>query len=134
MGGGGAHYLDSTKGRVHINVSLLSMAEFEAELSLEDLGDVQEELYVARTKWYKVGLRLKVPVDTLDCIKKESNDAGDQLCEAIKNWLKRVGVKPTWRALVDALRSQSVGESQLADHLEAKYCSTTMASQGMLML
>ena len=73
MGGAGAYYLDSTKGRVHINVS---MAEFEAELSLEDLSDVQEELYVARTKWYKVGLRLKVPVDILDCIRKEFDDAG----------------------------------------------------------
>ena len=113
---------------MHISVS---MAEFEDELGLEDLSDVQEELYVARTKWYKVGLRLKVPVDILDCIRKEFDDAGDQLCEAIKNWLKRVGVEPTWRALVDALRSQSVGESQLADRLEAKYCSTTTASQGI---
>ena len=92
------------------------------ELKLDDLSTVLEELYEARTKWYFIGLKLKVPVDTLDSIKTQSDNPNECLLQALKHWLKMVDPKPTWQALVDALRSRLVEERQLATSIEEKYC------------
>ena len=95
------------------------------ELSLCDLGTVRKELHEARTKWYDIGLELKVPVGTLDSIRVQSDDTKECLLEALKHWLKTVDPKPTWQALVDALRSCVVEENQLANSLEEKHCTKT---------
>ena len=85
------------------------------ELRLNDLGDVLDELYEARRKWYNIGLKLKVPVDVLDNI-----DPNDGLREVLKNWLKSTCSK-TWKVLIDALNAPSVGEHALAENLGEKY-------------
>ena len=92
------------------------------ELSPGDLATVLKELYEARTKWYYIGLELKVPWVTLDSIKAQSDDEQERLLEALKHWLKTVDPKPTWQVLVDALRSCVVEENQLANSLEEKHC------------
>ena len=92
------------------------------ELKLDDLNTVLEELYEARTKWYFIGLKLKVPVDTLDSIKTQSDDPNECLLQVLKHWLKMVDPKPMWEALVDALRGRLVEEHQLANSVEEKYC------------
>ena len=92
------------------------------ELSLDDLVTVRKELHEARTKWYDIGLELKVPVGTLDSIEAQSDDAKKCLLDTLKHWLKTVDPKPTWQALVDALRSCVVEENQLANSLEEKHC------------
>ena len=92
------------------------------ELRLDDLSTVLEELHEARTKWYCIGLKLKVPVDTLDSIKAQSDNPSECLLQALKHWLKMVDPKPTWQVLVDALRSHLVEEHQLANTIEDKYC------------
>ena len=103
-----------------------------AELSLDDLGDVKEGLYKARSKWYDVGLKLKVSIGTLDSIRSQYDDPGDQLCEMLKPWLKGAAKsRPKWEALVEVLRSPLIEEPNLADHLEGKYCrSEAKSSQG----
>ena len=91
-------------------------------LGVDDLGDVLEETLSSSTKWYKIGLQLKVPVAKLDGIRKEFTDQEDCLCEMLKEWLKgAAGTEPSWRVLVETLRSQTVRETQLADQLEAKH-------------
>ena len=89
---------------------------------MDDLGTVLQETYEARNKWYDIGLGLKVSVATLDGIKSQSDDPKDCLRETLKPWLKGTDPKPTWRALVEALKSCIVEEHQLAKRLEAKYC------------
>ena len=102
-------------------------------LCVDDLGDVLEETLCSSTKWYNIGLRLKVPVAKLDSIKSQFSDPGECLREVLKEWLKgAAGTKPAWGVLVEALRSQTVGETQLADQLEVKHCQTGRSSQGML--
>ena len=44
-----------------------------------------------------------------------------QLSEMLKTWLTNSD-STSWKTLTDALRSRSVGASQLASVLEAKYC------------
>ena len=74
-----------------------------------------------RTQWYHLGLLLKLDVGTLEMIRRDFHDPRDRLLEMLKDWLT-TPVNRSRKALTDALRSRLVGASQLADHLEAKYC------------
>ena len=87
-----------------------------------DVKTVLEKLQSASTRWYYIGLQLKIPVNTLDCIKDQYADPTDCLREMIERWLKQINPRPTWRALVNALRAQSVGEGRLALELKVQYC------------
>ena len=79
-------------------------------LSLDDdLGQVIEELHDVSLKWYNIGLQLKVSNTCLEKIKREEIGSSDKLLEMSKAWLKKVKPKPTWAALVKALKSRSVG-------------------------
>ena len=72
-------------------------------------------------EWYDLGLQLKVRTGTLDGIRAEFNAPKHQLREMLKAWLN-TGDNPSWKTLIDALRSRMVGASQLAAALETKYC------------
>ena len=105
--------------------------DYSPGLGVDNLGDVLEETLSSSTKWYKIGLQLKVPVAKLDSIRKEFSDQEDCLCEMLKDWLKgAAGTEPSWAVLVETLRSQTVRETQLADQLEAKHCHSERSSQG----
>ena len=86
------------------------------------MGTVLNEIHDARTKWYYIGIELKLDVSTLKAIESKYSDCKDCLREVITKWLKAVQPKPTWRSLVDALRRPVVDESKLAAVLESKYC------------
>ena len=94
-----------------------------------DLGAVRNAIHDARSKWYDIGLELKVPVPTLNSI--ESKQADDNIClrEVVAAWLK-AGDHPTWQSLVDALKAKVIGEQKLAAELEAKYCSKIPGDSG----
>ena len=92
-----------------------------------DLGTLVTELYEARTKWYFVGLELKVPVNVLDTIESESNDEAKMFLRVLKTALERVEPLLTWKAVVEALRSRTVGLEVLAETIEAKYCPPAQA-------
>ena len=94
---------------------------------MSDLGDVLEEVFAVRAKWHNIGLKLKVDVGTLDSIGASHGGHDSKLREMLSVWLKGVKPRATWGALVSALKSQSVGEPQLADTLEKKYCTAAAA-------
>ena len=100
-------------------------------MGVDDLGDVLEETLATSSKWYNIGLRLKVSVAKLDGIESQFSDQGKCLREVLKEWLKgAAGTEPSWAVLVEALKSQTVRETQLADQLEAKHCHSERSSQG----
>ena len=91
-----------------------------------------EEVLDMSPQWYNLGLQLKVRTGTLDRIYAQfRGDPTDQLRETLKTWLT-TSDNPIWRTLTDALRSRSVGATQLARDLETKYCPVegTDASRG----
>ena len=90
-------------------------------LTSDDLGLLLEELLDVSAQWYPLGLQLKVRTETLESIRTQLHDTKRQLQEMLKVWLT-IADKPSWKTLTDTLRSRSVGASQLADHLETKYC------------
>ena len=71
--------------------------------------------------FYPLGLQLKVGTGTLDSIQAQFSDPTHQLQEMLKVWLTTAD-KPSWKTLIVALRRRSVGASQLAGVLDAKYC------------
>ena len=87
---------------------------------MDDLGQVLEELQDVRDRWYRLGLQLKVRPETLDTIREQFSDSTHRLLEVLRVWLITNG-NASWMALTDAVRSRSVGASQLAANLEAKY-------------
>ena len=90
-------------------------------LTFDDLALLLEELLSVRAIWYHFGLQLKVRIGALDSISVQFSDPRDRLLEMLKTWLTTTD-EPSWKTLTDALRSRSVGESQLANVLERKYC------------
>ena len=91
------------------------------KLTLDDLGQVMEEVLDVSPQWYHLGLQLKVRIGTLDRVKSQFTDPRDQLLEMLKVWLTTSG-NTSWKMLTDALASRSVGASQLASVLERKHC------------
>ena len=91
-------------------------------LGVNDLLKVLDELYDVREKWYDIGLRLEVPIETLENIKATMADHGDHnscLREVLLFWLKSGNA--TWLPLCEALRHRTIGQASLADTLQAKY-------------
>ena len=72
-------------------------------------------------KWYNLGLQLNVRTGTLEKIRTQFPDPNDQLREMLMVWLNTSN-NPTWKTLIDGLRSRIVGASQLAGDLETKCC------------
>ena len=103
-------------------MTLISFLDLSGNgLTLDDLGRVLEEVLDVSAHWYPLGLQLKVRATTLDCIRTQFQNPRDQLLETLKTWLTTID-NTSWRTLTDALRSRSVGASQLASVLETKYC------------
>ena len=90
-------------------------------MTLDDLGRVMEEVLDVSAQWYHLGLQLKVRIGTLDSIQAQFSDPKRQLLEMLKTWLT-TSDNTSWKSLTDALRSRSVGASQLADILARKHC------------
>ena len=80
--------------------------------------------------WYDLGLQLKVRIGTLDNIWADFTAAKHRLREMLKAWLT-TGDNPSWKTLIDALRSRMVGASQLAAALETKYCPVERTELGV---
>ena len=83
---------------------------------------MSEEVFDVRAQWYHLGLQLKLSIGTLESIRTQFQNPRDQLLEMLRTWLT-TGDNPTWKDLTDALRAQTVGESNLACVLETKYCN-----------
>ena len=91
------------------------------ELKEEDLSDVQDELWEARSKWYNIGLRLGIPPSDLDVIKKDGDDTEAWFRNMLLKWLRK-GKNCTWEALIKALSSPSVGQTMLAESVQQNRC------------
>ena len=90
-------------------------------LEESDLNLLTQEVTAVKQKWYEIGEDLRLSI-TLDNIRKKYSDPVVCLREMFKERLQPHNPTTTWRNIVDALRSPDIGQSQLADQLEAKYC------------
>ena len=82
---------------------------------------VTQELTAVREKWQDIGEELGVEQSSLRYIRTDYSDPGDCLWRALSQRLQ--GCATSWKDIVAVLGTPRIGESRLADHLEAKYCS-----------
>ena len=85
-----------------------------------ELDLLVQELSAAQQKWEDIGRELGVKQDTLRDIRTNSSDPGDSLRVMLREKLKRDCI--SWKYIITILRAPYVGESNLADQLETKYC------------
>ena len=84
-----------------------------------------QELTSVREKWQYIGEELGVEQDSLRYISTRHSDHGDCLGEVLSQRFRSCAT--TWKHIVAVLRTPNIGESHLANNLEAKYCSCELA-------
>ena len=80
---------------------------------------VLEELLPAQNHSHVLGLKLGLPLHDVEGIQSNYHDPRDRLLKVITEFLKKEQTGPTWRVIVDALRSPVVNLSALAKRVEA---------------
>ena len=94
-------------------------------LSESAVPAVIKELSVAQKKWRIIGKELGVEKRILDDIRTDYFDE-NRLREVLRKRVVRQAT--TWGDIIAVLRTPHVGQSQLADQLEAKYCPSELAN------
>ena len=97
----------------------------DKELEEKDLNEVQTELWVARAKWRKIGLNLKILAGDLDVIEQDGSDVDAKFEKTILKWL-RIGKTCTWNILCEALSACTVNHNELADNIRKRRCPKAM--------
>ena len=86
---------------------------------------ITQELTAVSEKWQHIGEELGVEQSSLTNISTFNSDPGDCLREVLRRRFQSCAT--TWKHIVDVLRTPHIGESHLAENLEAKYCSCELA-------
>ncbi len=98
------------------------MFPFTGPLSDADFKGVRKALYRVRYKWRAIGIEFDLSIDDLSSIDSEPTlrNYDARLSKMIALWLKRRDPTPTWKELIKALQSETVGEEGLAADLKEK--------------
>ena len=91
---------------------------------LPSVSVIAQELTAVREKWQYIGQELGVEQSRLRDIRTVYSDPGDCLWKVLSVRLGNCAI--TWKCIVIVLRTPRIGETHLADHLEAKYCSSEL--------
>ena len=105
---------------VNIVFLLLSLHFAIGLLEKSDLDVVANELEAVSRNWYTLGQNL-ISTQDLDSIRTRYPHDKLRMWEMLSFWLEHY-YSTTWSAIVAGVRSS--GDSQLADNLHSKYCSS----------
>ena len=94
-----------------------------------DAVNILEELTDAQNKAHLIGLALNIsPVDVIAIVDNYKQPL-DRLLHIILKFLSQSEPPPTWRAIVNALRSKAVNLTVLAKRVEAAHFPDPTASR-----
>ena len=101
--------------QVKLQQAWLSPVDLILRIVYNELGGISH-------KWFKIGLLLGIPHNVLKRFEKEA----DPLSASLDYWLKgnvtsEEAAPISWKSVVDALRSDHVGEPALAERIGKKY-------------
>ena len=97
-------------------------------LSVDDLAAVQRKLFAVRTKWYNLGLELGQRVSTLDSINaRYAGNPDECFRQVLKEWLQGIDPSPTWQAMVNALKSPTIAQHQVAEQIQIELSPSASA-------
>jgi hypothetical protein len=105
---------------------------FEETLTPSDAIGVLEELLPAQTQSYLLGLRLSLPVHVVDAICAAHAQPRERLLHILIAFLNQVEPRPTWRVIIEALRSPAVNLPLLAQSVEAVHFPDSTATRTVL--
>ena len=91
-------------------------------LTPDDAVNVLDEILEVENKSYIFGLKLKLPPKVVDSIHATHSEPRNCLVQVLIEFTKQKYPRPTWRAIVAALRSPAVNLPQLAMKVEAAHC------------
>jgi hypothetical protein len=77
------------------------------ELTIDDLSDVVEIMWNAKTKWYFIGVRFGLMAPALDAIDADEKDVNNKFTRMVKEWLNK-GENCNWKAVHSALEHPTV--------------------------
>ena len=84
----------------------------------DDALDLLEELLPAKIRSHELGLALKLQRRVVDDIHKNISDLRRRLFRVLHEFTSQSEPRPTWRFIVDVLRSREVHLPALADRIE----------------
>ena len=90
-------------------------------LTESDAAEILEELLSAQIQSYLLGLKLKLPLHEVEAIHLKYLDPRERLLHVIIAFLRQAEPRPTWRAIVEALRNPIVNLPALARRVEAAH-------------
>ena len=96
-------------------------------LGPEDAGKILEELLDAQHQSHLLGLMINVNPHDVEAIQMTYQQPKDRLLHIIIAFLNQTQPRPTWRVIINALRSQIVNLPHLATSLEAAHFPDTTA-------
>ena len=97
-------------------------------LTPDDAVNVLEDILEAQNQSFALGLKLKLPLHVVDGICEKHSQPRDRLLQILTAFLQQRDPRPTWRAIVAALRSPAVNLPQLAMRVEAAHFPEPTAS------
>ena len=98
-------------------------------LTERDAKDILEELQEAMNRACELGLVLKLLPHEVDAIRKTYPAPRECLLQVILAFLRQVEPRPTWRVIVDALRSPAVNLTALAERVRAAHFPDSTATR-----
>ena len=90
-------------------------------LTPEDARNILEELLEAQNSAHLFGLMISVKPRDVEAIQTMYQQPKDRLLHIILKFLNQEEPRPTWRVIVDALRTNTVNLPRLATRLEAAH-------------
>ena len=87
----------------------------------EDAGKILEELLGAQHCAHLLGTMMSVNPHDVEAIQMTYQQPRDRLLQITITFLRQAEPRPTWRAIVDALKSPVVGLTALARRVEAAH-------------
>ena len=102
---------------------------FDEAIKQSDAVSLLEELLPAQTHSYLLGLKLGLPVYTVDSICSTYQHPRDRLLHVLIAFLNQETPRPTWRLVVEALRSPAVDLPLLARKVETAHFPSPTATR-----
>ena len=101
-------------------------------LTERDAARILEELLAAQNSAHLLGLMLNVKPHDVQAIMNKYQDPKDRLYHIIIAFLSQAEPRPTWRVIVDALRSPVVNLTALAERVEAAHFPDLTAARDVV--
>ena len=90
------------------------------------------ELLEAQNQSFMLGLGLNLRLHEVEAIHSRYSDPRERLLHIIIAFLRQAELRPTWRAIVEALRNPIVNQPALARRVESAHFPNTMATHDVV--